>query len=304
MERSMTESYELVGVPVTGGDLAAGVWNRGGMRTVLAFHGITASHQSWRAVARALPGFAFVAPDLRGRGASRGLVGSFGMTQHAADAAAVLDALSITDPVEVLGHSMGGFAAMRFALTYPRRVRSITLVDGGIPLLLPTGVPIAEVMRASLGPALARLEQTYPSRAAYRDFWRAHPAFVGEWNDDVEAYVDYDLVGSEPNLRSSASGSAALGDAVEQGAGTSADEPWSGIASPISFLSAPRGLLNGPPLYAPDYIEGFATGHPNLTVVHVSDVNHYTIVMNSKGADAIAAAIKQTPSTNQQSAFQ
>jgi pimeloyl-ACP methyl ester carboxylesterase len=285
-------SYRTVEVPVTGGMLVVGSWNEGAGDPVLAFHGISASHVSWRAVVRELGSSRrVIAPDLRGRGGSRGLVGPFGMAQHALDALTVLDACGIEDPVDVVGHSMGGFVAMRFAEAFPGRVRSLTLVDGGIPLPLPAGIPIDEVMRAALGPALARLEETYPSREAYREFWRSHPSFAHEWNADVEAYVDYDLVGDAPEFRSSASGAAVLGDAVEQGTGTVAEEPWSSVSLPITFLRAPRGLLNSDPLYAADYLSGFAAVHPLLSVVEVDDVNHYTIVMNDRGAGAVAAAI-------------
>ena len=287
-------NYHLIEVPVDGGTLVAGVWNEGAGDPVLAFHGITASHVSWRAVARQLgPSRTFIAPDLRGRGRSRELVGPFGMAQHARDARAVLDSAGISGPVDVVGHSMGGFAAMRFAADYPDRVATVTLVDGGVPLQLPAGIPIAELMKATLGLALARLEQPYPTREAYRDFWRAHPAFEGEWNDDVEAYVDYDLVGTEPNLRASASAAAALGDAVEQGEGTVADQPWATVTQPVTFLRAPRGLLNADPLYTPDVLADFASRHPLLSVLEVPDVNHYTIVLNSRGSGAIAAAITQ-----------
>jgi lipase len=288
-------SYSTVEVPVTGGTLAAGIWNAGAGRPVLAFHGISASHVAWLAVARELgPSREFIAPDLRGRGGSRNLVGPFGMAQHARDAIAVLEALEILAQVDVVGHSMGAFVAMRFAEDFPDRVRSITLVDGGVPLPLPVGIPIDEVMKASLGPALARLDQIYPSREAYREFWRGHPAFAGEWTDDVEAYVDYDLVGTPPSLRSSASGAAVLGDAVEQGVGTLADQPWSTVRLPVQFLRAPRGLLNGDPLYAADYLDGFARSHPLLSVNEVQDVNHYSIVMNPRGAAGVAAAIAES----------
>ena len=289
----MSETYELVSVPVDGGDLAVGVWNRGAARTVLAFHGISGSHQSWRAVTRALPDVTFIAPDLRGRGRSRDLVGPFGMVEHALDGATVLEHLGIEVPVDLLGHSMGGFVAMRFAEFYADRVAKVTLVDGGIPLPLPTDVPVEQLMKQTLGPALARLSQTYPTRESYLEFWRAHPAFVNDWNEDVVAYVDYDLVGEEPELRSSASGEAVLGDAVEQGVGTLADRPWDFVAQPISFLRAERGMMDGPDgLYASHYVEEFAGWHPNLHLIEVPEVNHYTIIMKQAGADAVAAAIR------------
>jgi lipase len=285
-------SYELVTAPVRGGMLTAGVWGSGAGEAALAFHGITASHVSWRAVARTLESKrTLIAPDLRGRGGSRDLPGPFGMEQHAEDALRLLESRGI-DRVDVIGHSMGGFVAMRFATEYPELVRSITLVDGGVSLPLPADVPIEQLMKATLGPALARLEMTYPSREAYRDFWRSHPAFVGEWNDDVEAYVDYDLVGSAPDLHSAASAAAALADSVEQGVGTVADRPWSVVTAPITFLRAPRGLMNGAALYDAQYLADFARTRANLAVIEVPDVNHYSILLNQRGADAVADAVQ------------
>jgi lipase len=285
-------THRLVTTPVRGGDLTAGVWNEGGGEPVLAFHGVTASHMSWLAVARALAPRTVIAPDLRGRVGSRDLPAPFGMAQHAEDALALLDRHGI-EKVDVVGHSMGGFVAMRFAANFPERVRSVTLVDGGIPLPLPAGVPIAEVMRQALGPALARLEMTYPTRESYREFWRAHPAFANDWSPEVEEYVDYDLVGAEPELRASASGVAVLADAVEQGIGTIAEQPWTALAAPTVFLRAPRGMMDGPEgLYAAEYVADWAASHPALTVIDVPEVNHYTIVMSPRGTDAVVAAIR------------
>lgn len=65
-------------VPVDGGKLHVGDW--GGARpVVLALHGITASHVSWTGVAARLTGCRLVAPDLRGRGRSRDLLGPYGL---------------------------------------------------------------------------------------------------------------------------------------------------------------------------------------------------------------------------------
>ena len=82
------------------------------------------------------------------------------------------------------------------------------LVDGGVALPLPHGADPDALLAGVLGPALTRLEMTFPDRAAYHAFWRAHPALEepGAWNADTEAWLDHDLTGSsEPLLRSSAS---------------------------------------------------------------------------------------------------
>ncbi|MCH7750179.1 MAG: alpha/beta fold hydrolase, partial [Acidobacteria bacterium] len=94
-------------VPVTGGDLFVARWGSG--PPVLAVHGITGSHAAWPWVADRLVGaVSLIAPDLRGRGASNGLPGLFGMAAHAADLVAVLDHLDVTRAV-VVGHSMGAW---------------------------------------------------------------------------------------------------------------------------------------------------------------------------------------------------
>ena len=47
----------------------------------------------------------------------------------------------------------------------------------------------------------------FTNRASYHHFRREHPAFCdpGIWTPEVEAYLDYDLVGGPPFLRSGVS---------------------------------------------------------------------------------------------------
>ena len=95
-------------VNVRGGTLTVGVWEPTvpSAHTILAIHGITASHLAWIAFAELFPDVRIIAPDLRGRGGSRELSGPWGMPQHAADMVDVLDAFDVDDAL-VVGHSMG-----------------------------------------------------------------------------------------------------------------------------------------------------------------------------------------------------
>lgn len=287
-------SYTTLSTPVDGGLLAAGVW-RGEERAapvVLALHGITASHVAWRLVAERLEGIRVIAPDLRGRGRSNELPGPYGMVQHAKDVAALLDSQGI-ERVVVAAHSMGAFVAVVFAHLYPERVSSLVLVDGGIPLPVPPGARKDESVIASLGPAAERLAMTFATRQEYREFWTKHPAFAGHWSDAVAQYVDYDLVGTEPELRPAARIEAVGHDSLE----LRGDEPvataWRQLRHPALFLRAPRGLMNEPQsLYPPEYVGAWVEHHPTLRAGEVHDVNHYTIVMGPSGADAVAAAVK------------
>ena len=79
-------------------------------------------------------------PDLRGRGTAAGWGPPYGMARHAADLAGLLDERNVTEPVVVAGHSMGGFVAVVMAHLFPDRVRSLVLVDGGLPVV-PAAAP-------------------------------------------------------------------------------------------------------------------------------------------------------------------
>ncbi len=209
-------TYHSLDAPVRGGALAAGMWEPDGepAATVLAVHGITATHQAWPMVAGALDDMRVIAPDLRGRGHSATLPGPWGMNQHADDLARLLDATG-QDRVIVVGHSMGAFASVMFAHRYPDRLAGLLLVDGGLPLPLAESTEGDDSTLRRLGPAAQRLSMTFPSREAYREFWRDHPAFRDDFSDVVRNYVDYDLVGEAPTLRPSSSLEAVAADSLE-----------------------------------------------------------------------------------------
>lgn len=117
-------TYRTVDVPVSGGGVRAGVWDpigaEGPVPTVPAIHGVTSSHLAWQVLVEQLPGVRVIAPDLRGRGASNAIEGPAGMTAHATDTIAVLDAFEL-EGVREVGHSMGGFVAVVLAHLHPQR---------------------------------------------------------------------------------------------------------------------------------------------------------------------------------------
>ncbi|MFF5722408.1 alpha/beta fold hydrolase [[Kitasatospora] papulosa] len=286
--------YEEIRVPVTGGELAALRWPAldAGAPVVVALHGITANALSWGAVARLLAGrVTLVAPDLRGRAGSSGLPGPYGIAAHADDAAALAGALG-QDRVVLAGHSMGAFVAAFAAVRHPDRFGPVVLVDGGFGFPAPTHLSADELMTAVIGPAMDRLSMTFPDRDAYRSFWRAHPAFAGDaWSPEVDAYIQRDLTGEEPALRSGCRLEAVRTDGV----GLFQDEVLAaagGLPEPAVLLWAQRGLMNEEQgLY--DESRLAAAGQPgtNVTAVRVEDVNHYTVLTGDKGAGEIAGSL-------------
>ena len=296
--------YRTEDVPVRGGTLRVGCWQHGEPdRVVLAVHGITSSHRAWSLVAgrfTELPGSLLLAPDLRGRGRSADLPGPYGMAQHVADLVAVLEACAGGRPAVLAGHSMGGFVAALLAAERPDLVTALVLVDGGLPLVLPAGWSLTEAARVGLGPAAARLEQTFADRAAYRDFWAAHPAFQRGFSEPVRDYVDYDLRPDGPPWRSSSVPEAMFTDHAEQFVGGPVDLAWPRVTAPVSFLRAPRGLQDEPGgLYPEPALDRWQHEHPGFDWRTVPDVNHYTITLGAAGAAAVSAAIaERLPSAN------
>lgn len=278
-------------VEVAGGKLAAFRFGelRAGLPIVVAAHGITASSRGWTAVARALGARAtLVAPDLRGRGASNELPGPYGAAAYAADLLALLDALDLERTV-VAGHSLGAYIVARLAAERPERVSSVVLVDGGLTLEGIEHVDPQAFIDALLGPALARLKMSFPSREAYRDWWRAHPAFAaGDVHDrDLVAYADHDLVGEPPRLHSPVREPAVRADAAEMlEVGAAARR----LEVPATLLCAPRGLLDDPhPVQPLELARRWAAQAPaRRAATLVADVNHYTITLGARGAAAVA----------------
>lgn len=287
--------YRTVDVPVSGGDLRVGVWEPDDdpdAPAVLLIHGVTASHLSWRAVAERLPDMRLIAPDLRGRGRSNELTGRAGLEAHAADLAAVLDALDV-ERVVVVGHSMGAFVGLVFGDRYPERVSRVVLVDGGLPLDVPAGLTPDEVIKLVLGPTADRLAMRFPSVDAYFDFWREHPAFRRDWSPMLEAYLAYDLVGDAPELRPATSYATLEEDSIDQNTGTAIATALAALRHPTVLLTAERGLLDQvPPLYAPERMADLRVAHPGVRHLHIDDVNHYTIVLSERGADAVAGTVR------------
>ena len=143
-------------------------------------------------------------------------------------------------------------------------------------------------MQTLLGPALARLSRVFPSRDAYLDFWRRHPAFTQDWNEDVEAYLDHDLEACDGGrFRSRVSEAAVRADAAEQL--TDPDLFARALRKPAT---APRNLIDQPvPLLSPAIVAEWQARLPNLFAEMVPDVNHYSLMMGSRGAPILAARL-------------
>ncbi len=102
---------------------------RGHGRPVLFIHGFPLSHQLWTPMADRLSDVCkLIMPDLRGLGRSEATE-SASMALYADDLNALLDDVGVTEPVTVVGLSMGGYVAFEFFRRHKQRVRAIVLAD-------------------------------------------------------------------------------------------------------------------------------------------------------------------------------
>jgi 3-oxoadipate enol-lactonase len=95
---------------------------------VVLMHGYPLDHTIWQSFFPLLVSHArVITPDLRGHGRTDTPDGVYTMRQIADDIAALLDALTIQKAI-VIGHSMGGYAALAFASAYSERIMGLGMI--------------------------------------------------------------------------------------------------------------------------------------------------------------------------------
>lgn len=145
---------------------------------VVLVHGTAGSAGQWTNTARVLRHHArIIMPDLYGAGATGAWHGrrAVGLADEAALVGAVLPADS---PVHVVGHSYGGAVAMRFAMDFPERVATLTLIE-----------PVAfHLLRQGTRGDRSALEEVkclageIANLTARGEDWKAMERFVDFWN--------------------------------------------------------------------------------------------------------------------------
>lgn len=98
-----------------------------GPRRVLGLHCTLAFGGAWAGIVDALDGeVTFVAPDMPSHGKSDDWDG----VSHLSDTAVASSVAAMDDaPMDVIGHSFGAMTALRIAVSYPERVRSLTVIE-------------------------------------------------------------------------------------------------------------------------------------------------------------------------------
>lgn len=154
-------------------------------RTVALLHGKNFCGATFESAIGALTkaGYRVIAPDQIGFCKSSKPDGyQYSFSQLAANTRALLASLGIERSV-VLGHSMGGMVATRYALSYPDAVERLMLVNPiGLEDWKAKGVPYATVDALYAG----ELKTSVDSIKAYQTKFY----YSGEWKPDYDRWVD------------------------------------------------------------------------------------------------------------------
>lgn len=258
-------------------------WGRGDAPNVALFvHGLTGRAGAFEALVEGLdpeggvPGGAwrFLAPDLRGRGASRGMSsGEGGIPEHARDLLAFLDREGL-ETVVFVGHSLGAMIGVYLAAEHPERLSGLVLVDGGADVT-------DEVYELTL-PAVERLGKSYPSREAYVEHVKGFPFFEDRWDRYLERYFADDVYEEGGEWRPQADPGSARRD-QEKLPGFPLNERHPKIRCPTLVLLSTVGLL-GPDrgyILPPDEARRMERVIPHCDLVEVEDTNHYDVLLSA-----------------------
>jgi len=151
---------------------------------VVLIHGHSVDLRMWQYQVAALleAGFRAVRYDVRGHGRSMIPPDGYTWEQYAADLGDLLDRLNVERPAaeslaveaaHLVGISMGGAIALQFALDFPTRVLSLTLVDSALP-----GFTYSAEFTRQIEELVQAVRAEGPG-AAFEHLWLSHALFDG-----------------------------------------------------------------------------------------------------------------------------
>ena len=270
-------------------------WRRpGSTRPVLAIHGLSSTSRLWSWTLAAAPDVDLVAADLSGRGWSTPRSDASTLAGHVADQLAVLDALGL-GTVDVLGMSLGGFVAVQLAATAPERVRSLTLLDGGPPMVRrPTS---REQLEAAFADRTARLGTDWPDLASYVDFVVTHTApLLHRADPHLATCLAHDLERGRDGGRVRLDGRALVDDAADVFLTDTAADALRRLSVPTQLLYAEWSVGAGStPAYTDDEVAAVVAASDGLVTAELlPGHDHAGVVMTGSGAAASVRALRRS----------
>lgn len=276
---------------VDGADIAMVEWP-GSKGPLVCLHGLTSHSRAFAGLATELPDYRVIAVDCRGRGRSA-KEPPFGIEQHAADLAAVLEQEGI-ERVTLVGHSMGAFVAGAFNARHEGRVERLIFVDGGYPQDYPQGTTPDDLLESVLSVFLTKIRRTWASLDEYIAFYESTPVYRDGVDEYGRAHFAFDLSETPDGLRARV-----VPDCIAPDWRDVLDHDLVGkrletVTLPLLLIRAPEGLTGTGDAVITDAVrETIAAKVPHLRVVDVPGTNHHTILFSVAGARAVARAIEE-----------
>jgi pimeloyl-ACP methyl ester carboxylesterase len=255
-----------------GVELQLALWE-GGSRDIVCVHGLTANCRCWDVMAPAMAEKNRVITfDLRGRGLSEKPDTGYSEEHHRRDLLGIMDDIGLQKAV-LLGHSLGGYIAMRFAATHPERVKGLILMDGGGELSQEQW----DRVTAAIKPAIDRLEMTFASVEAFLDLMKQAP-FLNPWSEAIETYFRYDIETMEEGVRSRIQPEH-IREEVSNKRQAGAAQFYPMLACPVLILRATDGILSPDDILLPaPAVKRMTEEIPDARCVDITGTNHYSIL--------------------------
>ena len=281
------------------GDVELAIWRAGQGDPLILIHGITAQHRSFNDLAKNLAGeYELIGIDLRGRGDSEKPESGYGLDAHAGDVVRVLDHLGLENAV-LVGHSMGAFVSLQVALSYPGRVRSLVLLDGGWPrqeidedALTEEQEKEAEDLREGLELAFSRLEMVFEEPEDYLNFWAGQGLTFDDLPPSLADYYRYDLGEVEGGYQPKASLAAVREDSPQVAEGAPTAEELREVNCPVALARPTAGFLpESDPLISEAARREMGDALDLRLDTVLSGANHYSMMFEPYTSE-IAASIR------------
>lgn len=283
-ERRDTQHLEVD----VGDDLVLHASDTGTGPPLLLLHGFTGSSETWAPLTPAfVAAHRVIAIDLPGHGRSSAPASPrrYSLASFGDDLARVLDVFSV-ERVAIMGYSMGGRAALRFALAYPERLAALILESTSAGIVDPD----LRRERIAADTALAeRIERD--GIEAFVDEWERLPLW--------ESQKSLPDVAREVLRKQRLSNRAdALANSL-RGAGAGTDTP---VHDELGQIRSPALVIAG--ALDPRYVEiaaNLARSIPNASTFIVPDAGHAVHVERPEAlADATVSFLRGVPSSGAQ----
>lgn len=154
-------------------------------RTVVLLHGRNFCAATWGATIKVLSGVGYrvIAPDQIGFcKSSKPVDYQFSIQALATNTHALLVSLGVSQPI-IVGHSLGGMMAMRYALMFPNDVKQLVLVNPiGLEDWQEKGVPYADLDKG----LEAEKKTTFDTVKAYEQKFY----YAGQWKPEYDKWAE------------------------------------------------------------------------------------------------------------------